>query len=79
MAWPRVFGRVRAAQNHYLAQCRVAEQAAAAAVVEQPKQTFAELRAMRWRAWREDTRDFTARQLGDPPPGRSALDAMQRG
>jgi hypothetical protein len=79
MAWPRVFGRVRAQQNSYLAQVRAAVADAATAVVEKPQQTFAELKAMRWQRWLDDDRDFTARQLGDPPPGRSALDAMQRG
>jgi hypothetical protein len=28
---------------------------------------------------RQDTRDFTGRYLGDPPPGRSALDQRREG
>jgi hypothetical protein len=44
--------------------------------VETPVQTHAELKAARWQRWLDDTRDFTAHFLGDPPPGRSALDRM---
>jgi hypothetical protein len=68
--------RLRWLQSYDAAK-RACKETAAGEIEEMPEMSAEELKAFR-ASMPEDTRNFTQRLLGDPPPGRSALD-RQRG